>query len=62
MKKQSRGRPPLQPGKPLMVAYTIRLTGEMAEEIERQAEDQARSGVDKAQVIRNLIAKGLGWD
>lgn len=60
MKTPRRGRPPKQ-GKPLMAALTIRMPQAMMDEIERRAVDQADNGKDKADIIRELIARGLGW-
>jgi len=44
-----------------MAALTIRMPQAMMDEIERRAVDQADNGKDKADIIRELIARGLGW-
>lgn len=46
----------------MMEPVTIRLPSPMAAEIARLAEERAGiDGADKATVIREVIAKGLGW-
>lgn len=61
MDKKRPGRP-AKHGSAMLKPRTIRLTEAMDDEITRlAAERRPIDGADESTVIRELIAKGLGW-
>lgn len=61
VRMKKRGRP-TKHAQAMLQPITLRLTSEMMECIESLVESRAREGVDKATIVRELIAKALWSD